>query len=73
MNRKFKVTYQDKALNKIVTFIRTSTWSHAIIEALSVKKADHKLLTIEWSVGKTRAKYDATTGVTSVDVETLMD
>lgn len=45
----FKVTYQDRALNKHTALIEVGTWRHIIPTAFSVqyKKAEWKLLKIE--------------------------
>lgn len=43
----FKITYQDRALNKIYISIQAETWAAAIVTALERKKAEEKLVMIE--------------------------
>lgn len=46
--RRFKITYQDRALNKHVEIWEAQSWEDAIILAFSLKKAEWKLLGIEY-------------------------
>lgn len=46
MNR-FKITYQDRTVNKHFEIFEAPSWEDAVIMAFSRKKAEWKLLTIE--------------------------
>ena len=48
MIRVFKATYQDRALNRSSTEIRTCGWGNAIAVAYELKRADQKLMTLEF-------------------------
>ena len=43
----FKVTYQDKALNKRVVELQSAYWADIIAHAFAHKKAEEKILYIE--------------------------
>lgn len=45
--KRFKVTYQDRALNHFAIELKARTWAEVICLAFSCKKAEEKLLTIE--------------------------
>lgn len=45
--KRFKVTYQDRALNHFAIELKAPTWADVISMAFENKKAEEKLLTIE--------------------------
>jgi hypothetical protein len=44
----FKVTYQDKALNRSVVEFEAFSWADVIVKALETKRAEQKLIMIEY-------------------------
>ena len=45
--KRFKFTYQDRALNKHIEIWKAQSWTDAIVLAFSLKKAEWKLLSVE--------------------------